>query len=126
MIKECYFAQLKKLRKEHPETDFIAVTRTSHNVLAPSKKLLQDYKLAEKKLGDRWKAWHEVNYESRYKEEIFSNQDAFDKIKKIAETAKKKDVYLVCYEKEPPCHRFILLEMIKSSFFGNVKNSNLA
>lgn len=31
-------------------------------------------------------------------------------IKKLAEA---KDVYLICYEKEYPCHRFLLLDMIK-------------
>jgi hypothetical protein len=25
----------------------------------------------------------------------------------------KKDIYLVCYERDPPCHRFILLAVIK-------------
>lgn len=123
MINECYLAVLKKTRKEHPEAEFIAVTRTSHSILAPSKKLLKDYKKAEKKLGNRWKVWHEVDYESRYKKEILNNQDALAKIKEIAMTAKKKDVYLVCYEKEPPCHRFILLEMIKCSFLGDSKKS---
>lgn len=53
MIKQCCLAQLKKLRKEHPEADFIAVTRTSRSILVHSKKLLQDYKQSEKKSGDR-------------------------------------------------------------------------
>jgi|GEM_PF-7118041 len=86
MIKETYLVILKKMRKEHPEADFVAVTRTAHIILAPSQKLLQDYKQAEKKLGDRWKVW----YELRYKKEVLNNQDTLGKIKEIAGIAKRK------------------------------------
>lgn len=81
--------------------------------MSPSEKLLSDYKRAEKRLGDKWKAWDFVNYEKKYREEIMTNPEALKKIEKIKERADKKDIYLVCYEKDPPCHRFVLLDIIR-------------
>ena len=36
-----------------------------------------------------------------------------EKLKEIAKISKHKNVRLMCYEKEFPCHRFILIEIIK-------------
>lgn len=41
------------------------------------------------------------------------NPAAVEQLRKIKKLAENKDVYLVCYEKKPPCHRFILIEMIR-------------
>lgn len=98
MIKEGYIAKWKKYPKNEIK---IRVARPS--ILAPSKKLLKDYK--EGKIN-----WQE--YSKRYYEEIFGNPKAIEKIKEIAKISLNKDVRLICYEKEYPCHRFLLMEII--------------
>ena len=112
MLKETYLSKLAITRQRHPDAEFVAVTRTAHSVLAPSEKLLADYKKAEERLGDRWKAWNLTNYEARYRKEISDNPEALKEIKRIKKSSYEKDIYLICYEKEPPCHRFILLDII--------------
>ena len=88
--------------------------------LAPSEELLNDYHESLKKYGSknykknlegRKKAFEEVNYKKRFYKEM-KEPKANEKMKEIKEMAKEKDVYLVCYEKEYPCHRFLLMDMI--------------
>ena len=100
MLKEGYIAKWREYPKDEIK---IRVARPS--VLAPSKQLLEDWK--EGKIS-----WEE--YEERFRKEILSNPKALKKLREIKELAKKKDVRLICYEKNPPCHRFILIEMIKN------------
>ena len=33
-------------------------------------------------------------------------------LKRLKELATDNDVYLICYEKNYPCHRFILIDLI--------------
>lgn len=101
------------MRRTYPDAEFVAVTRTGRSILAPSKRPLDDYKMAEERLGDRWEAWDSSNYEVRYRAEIKNNPDAQKEIERISSLSEKRDVYVVCYEKKPPCHRFILLDIIK-------------
>lgn len=99
VVLEGYIANWRKYPKNEIK---IRVARPS--VLAPSKNLL-----------DLWKhekiSWEE--YEERFRKEILSNPKAVEKLKEIAKISKHKNVRLMCYEKEFPCHRFILIEMIK-------------
>ncbi|GAJ13712.1 unnamed protein product, partial [marine sediment metagenome] len=81
----------------------------------PSKELLKDWK------GGKI-TWSE--YETRYKAEIMSNEKAIEKIKLLKELSEYKDVYLYCYEKNPPCHRFILLELIREEIKYNAKTQS--
>ena len=99
MLKETYLANLKNVPAEAVK---IRVARPA--ILSPSKELLNDWK------GGKI-TWNE--YETRYKAEILSSQEAVETIKLIKELSEHKDVYLYCYEKNPPCHRFILLELIR-------------
>lgn len=98
-LKEGYIAKWNN----YPESDIkIRVARPS--ILAPSKELLEDWK--EGKI-----TWKE--YERRLREEIFSNPKAVDRLKEIKKLVATKDVRLMCYEKNPPCHRFTLITMIE-------------
>ena len=101
MLKEGYIARWKKYPKDEVK---VRVARPS--VLAPSKELLKDWK--EGKID-----WAE--YERRFRKEILGNPKALAKLKEIKKLAEEKDVRLLCYEKNPPCHRFILIDLIKFS-----------
>ena len=101
MIKEGYLAKWNSYPKDEIK---IAVTRTAKSPLSPSWELLNDYKNGK----IDWK-----QYTKRFKEEILANPEALEKLEEIRELAKTKTVRLICYEKNPPCHRFILLEMLE-------------
>ena len=79
----------------------IRVARPS--VLGPSKRLLDDWKAGRI-------TW--AQYEERFIDEIESSPKAQEKLDEIVRLAKKQTVRLLCYEKNPPCHRFILIEML--------------
>lgn len=99
LLRESYIANWKKL----PE-DAVRIRVARPSILAPSKVLLKDYKNG---LID----WNE--YTRRFLLEILSNPEAIAKLKEIKALAQEKDVYLICYEKHPPCHRFILMKLIE-------------
>jgi len=100
MLKETYLANLVRVPVEAKR---VRVARPC--ILAPSKSLLADWKT--KKI-----TWSE--YEARYIRQILSDPDAVKYMRAIKELATKVDVYLYCYEKKPPCHRFILIELINA------------
>jgi uncharacterized protein YeaO (DUF488 family) len=100
MLKESYLANVKNLPKDAVK---IVVTRSAGHMLSPSKALLWDYKNGK----IDW-----TGYVKTFYREMDNPACAaiMREIKKIAET---RDVFLLCYEKEYPCHRFLLLDMIK-------------
>lgn len=98
MILEGYIANWRK----YPE-DEVKVRVARPSILAPSFRLLSDYKTGKINWGE---------YEIRYREEIYQNPNAVKRILEIAHLSKEKNVRLICYEKNPPCHRFILIELI--------------
>lgn len=98
MLRETYLANLKNLP---PNTVRVRVARPS--LLSPSIELLKDWKDGRIK-------WTE--YIVRFRKEILNNVKAVDKLREIRELAQYKEVYLFCYEKNPPCHRFILVNLI--------------
>ena len=99
MLKETYLANITKIK--FPDLR-VRVARPSE--LAPSKELLADWK-------DRRINWSE--FEARFRKQILSNPEALKLLREIKELATKTDVYLYCYEKHPPCHRFILIDLIR-------------
>jgi uncharacterized protein YeaO (DUF488 family) len=99
MIKESYIANWRNL----PE-DWIKIRVARPSILAPSLGLLRDYK--EGRID--WKGYCE-----RFRNEIFSNDNALNRLKEIGELSKDKIVCLICYEKTYPCHRFLLIDYIK-------------
>lgn len=98
MLLEGYIARWRK----YPE-DEVKVRVARPSVLSPSKALLMDYK--EGRID--WEG-----YERRFREEIQSRPAALKKLRTIKTMSETEDVRLICYEKNPPCHRFILIEMI--------------
>lgn len=106
--------------KNYPKDEVkIRVARPS--VLAPSLELLSEFVKAKKywmakgltELEARKKAWEEIGYETRFRREILNNPKAMAKLKEIKDLAKNRNVRLICYEKNPPCHRFILTKLIE-------------
>jgi len=82
--------------------------------LAPSQDLLDDWKTG----GLGWKA-----YESRYRKEITESEQARRDIAWIGiKDCHGETIRLMCWEKSPPCHRFILLNIIQS--LATLPNSN--
>ena len=114
MITEGYFAKVK----DYPETDwllcvslkypwFVKRDRMGHfDRLAPSKALLSDWKSG----GISWE-----DYEKRFREEMTHMAPERDLAYLGLKDAHGETVRLLCWEKNPPCHRFILLDMIQSS-----------
>jgi len=101
MLKEGYLAKMNTYPKNEVK---IVVTRTAKSVLAPSWNLLNDYK-------DGLIDWQE--YERRFREEM-KNPESIKEMRKIKKLAETSDVRLICYEKNYPCHRFILIDLISS------------
>lgn len=115
-LREGYIARWKK----YPEDEVkIRVARPS--VLAPSKDLLSYFMMKKKafmkygssELEGRKSAWIAAKYEERFRKEMAS----FHAVNKLGEIIKLLldgvNVRLLCYEKEPPCHRFILMDIIR-------------
>lgn len=102
MLSETYLGNVKKKKEEYPDALFIEITRNRNHVLSPSRDLLNDYK----------KHYNWDAYVERFLKEM---QDVKCQIEmqKIAIRAIKGDVFLVCFEKEGNCHRFLVKEMIK-------------
>lgn len=100
MLKESYLANVRNLPKDAIK---ITVTRRAGHILSPSKNLLKDYK-------DGSINWEQ--YVERFKREM-NNDECIAAMRKIKWMAKDKQVYLICYEKDPyRCHRSLLLDMI--------------
>jgi uncharacterized protein YeaO (DUF488 family) len=99
-LREGYIAKWKK----YP-TDEVKIRVARPSVLSPSKVLL----LAYKQYGLTWKAYEEV-----FRREMSENPKALAKIDEIRKMLREgTNVRLICYEKNPPCHRFILMNMIR-------------
>ena len=71
-------------------------------VLAPSRELLADWKHG-------LITWDE--YTARFREEILASPEALAALRHIIELAEARDVYLICWEREPPCHRYLLMDL---------------
>jgi uncharacterized protein YeaO (DUF488 family) len=112
MLKETYVRHVETIRQENPEAIFIAVTRGSPRcryhkwlkTLAPSEQLKDLYKKG-------MITWNQ--YIPIFRNEMNNEQSHADMLC-VKELAKENDVYLVCFEKEYPCHRFLLMEMIEA------------
>lgn len=116
-LREGYIAKWRSYPKDEVK---IRVARP--HVLSPSKSLLRDFMTIKKdwlKTGmnekdARRNAWNAVNYEARFRNEINANPQAQEIIDAIIDILNHGDnIRLICYEKEWPCHRFILLDIIQ-------------
>ena len=84
--------------------DAVKVRVARPSVLSPSDELFHAYKEG----GIKWE-----EFETRFRHEILGNPEALRELRRLRDLSSRKDVYLICYEKEYPCHRFILLDLIK-------------
>jgi uncharacterized protein YeaO (DUF488 family) len=99
------------VKLSNPNAIFIAVTRGSPRfkynqwlkTLAPSEQLKDIYKKG-------MITWNQ--YIPIFRNEM-DNIESYADMLCVMELAKNNDVYLVCFEKGYPCHRFLLLEMIE-------------
>ena len=72
--------------------------------LAPGRGLLQAWRRG-------LITWEE--YAARFREEILGSAEAVAALRHIVELSRTRDVYLICWEREPPCHRFLLLDLAR-------------
>jgi len=105
-IFEGYIANWRNYPKDEVK---VRVARPS--VLAPNQELLSKFNQLKKRYG-RERAWELSGCEERFRREILSNPKATAKLRETKELAKTRSVRLICYEKNPPCHRFILMKLI--------------
>ncbi|MBE0522582.1 MAG: DUF488 family protein [Candidatus Methanoperedenaceae archaeon] len=99
MLKETYLGNVRNLPRD---SIVVEVTRSKKHVLSPSWNLLNDYKNG--KID-----WN--GYKKRFLEEM-DNEACRVEMHELWELSRTRDVYLVCFEKEGHCHRFLLLELI--------------
>jgi len=92
--------------------DEVKVRVARSSLLASSRELLNEFNHLKKRYG-RERAWELSRYEERFRREILSNPRAMAKLREIKELARTHRVRLICYEKNPPCHRFILMKLIE-------------
>jgi uncharacterized protein YeaO (DUF488 family) len=105
VIRESYLANMRHLP---PNALKIVVTATAKSPLAPSWGLIKAWNARPRSLN-----WQE--YQKRYRKEISESPEALKLLQKIKTISQHKDVYLICYEKQFPCHRFILLDMLQKA-----------
>ncbi len=99
MLKESYISMWNKL-----PADAVKVRVARPSVLSPSLALFRESK--EGRIT--WQV-----FEERFRKEMTSNPKAIAELKRLKQLSEQKDVYLICYEKTYPCHRFILLDLMK-------------
>ena len=95
-----------------------------NNELAPSKELLDEFKDWKAKFvpGRGYEtafhyAWDKSNYEARFRAQMAANPKSAARLRDLAERAKTRDIFLICYEGyDKPCHRKLLLEIAKEQF----------
>jgi len=102
-LKETYLRNVESVKRSNPCAEFIDVTRRAGSVLAPSWDMLWMYK-------EGIITWDK--YIEKFVREM-KNPDSREEMLRIAELAKEKDVFLVCFERVGNCHRFLLVDMIK-------------
>jgi len=122
-LRQTYLSMKKKLPND---AEVVLVMRGRGNdELAPSKELLDDYKRQEaecaKSVKDSteaaWCAYEAVDYERRFRALIEGNPTSLERLKRLSEESRARDIFLVCYEGEDkPCHRKLLLKIAEEEF----------
>ena len=114
------------LKNKLPEgAEYVLVMRGRGNdELAPSKELLDDVNAWKARFtpGSGYEtafdfAWAKVGFEKRFRAEIAANPKSAARLKYLAQRAKTRDVFLICYEAYgKPCHRMLLLDIAEKEF----------
>lgn len=113
MIRATYSRNICRVEEFNPDSIIVAVSSRIPRfdfdiyakVLAPSSKLMADW------IGQK------ITFEEftrRYKAEM-DNCKSKEVMQALKEVSEKTDVILVCSSKKLPCHRLLLLEMVKGS-----------
>jgi uncharacterized protein YeaO (DUF488 family) len=98
MIYESYIAKIEAI----PKTERFLVNRNrGHNELSPNEPLLKEYKAGKLSWG---------RFRSRFLKEL--TDESWNTLQSLAERSRKENICLICYERDFPCHRFILLELL--------------
>jgi uncharacterized protein YeaO (DUF488 family) len=111
MLRETYIAVMARVRglklivtRHYPR----GIARVHFDrwlpALAPSRELLADWKHG-------LITWPE--YTARFREEILGSAEAMAALRHIVEFSRTRDVYLICWERAPPCHRFLLMDLAR-------------
>jgi len=110
---DCYLAVLKRFKEKYPNAHFEVITSTAHSVLAPSKHLLIEAGIFKKSDGSKNPKMPFEMYKELFIEEIERSPSALERLERLEEINKDKDIFLVCYEKDPSkCHRSIIARLI--------------
>jgi uncharacterized protein YeaO (DUF488 family) len=111
VIKEtCFSGKERIIPKEDVVFDISGLGKGRHRtrLLAPSRKLLEDWN------EDRIK-WKE--YVERYFQQLYDDQRARNLLEEVISLSMEKDVWLVGLEKDYPCHRFLLKQIVEKVLF---------
>lgn len=128
-LRQTYLSMKDKLPRN---AEYVLVMHGRGNdELAPSKELLDEFNEWKAKFatGEGYPtafhfAWAKSNYEARFRAEIAANPKAAERLKELAERAKTRDVFLICYEgNDKPCHRKLLLKIAREEFGAPVDDS---
>ena len=98
MIYESYIAKIRTIPKAER---FLVNRNRGHNELSPSQLLLKEYK--EGRLS-----WDQ--FRSRFLSGL--TDQSWSTLDSLAKRSFKENICLICYERDFPCHRFILLELL--------------
>jgi len=100
MIYESYIAKIGRIPRHER---FLVNRNRGHDELSPSKSLLTEYKSSKM-------SWDQ--FRLRFLSEL--TVESWRTLRALVERSRKEDVCLICYERDFPCHRFILLELLMS------------
>jgi uncharacterized protein YeaO (DUF488 family) len=98
MIYESYIAKIRDVPKAER---FLVNRNRGHNELSPSESLLREYKSGKG-------TWDE--FRSRFVAEL--TDQSWKTLNLLVDRSRKENVCLICYERDFPCHRFILIELL--------------
>ena len=98
MIYESYIAKIKEIPKAER---FLVNRNRGHNELSPSETLLREYKSGRV-------TWDK--FRSRFLGEL--TEESWNTLHSLVDRSFKENVCLICYERDFPCHRFILIELL--------------
>lgn len=121
-LRQTYLSMKDKLPKN---AEYVLVMHGRGNdELAPSKELLDEFNewKGKFKAGEGYPtayhfAWAKSDYEKRFRAEIAANPKSAARLKDLAERAKARDIFLICYEgNDKPCHRKLLLKIAEEEY----------
>jgi len=98
MIYESYIARIREVPKGER---FLVNRNRGHNELSPSESLLEKYKSGRM-------SWD--GFRLRFLSEL--TPTSWRTLELLVKRSHAENVCLICYERDFPCHRFILLELL--------------